>query len=55
MLTKTLFPFCEDVNFGLCWSDELNLVTPKLIDSLVPSMNFTSIGIWDESNVDIFG
>lgn len=46
MPTKQLFPFCEDVKFGACWSHELNSVTPKLVDTLVPAINFTHIADW---------
>lgn len=55
MLTKTLFPFCDDVDFGLCWSEDLNTVIPKLIDSLAPAMNFTDIDLWNEDDVNVFG
>lgn len=46
MPTKTLFQFCDDVESGACWDDEINAVVPKLVDSLVPAMNFTKISHW---------
>lgn len=52
MPTKQLFPFCEDVSSGACWSEDLNIVTPKLVDALVPAINFTVIDEWT-NNIEL--
>lgn len=49
MPTKTLFPFCDDIALGLCWSEELNLVVPKAVDTLIaPTMSFTETLLWGQ-------
>lgn len=48
MPTKQLFPFCEDVKSGACWDGQLNVVVPKLVDVLVPAINFTEIVEWTQ-------
>lgn len=50
MPTKSLYPFCEDVDAGLCWSDELEIVVAKGVTGFAvpPAMNFSSTLLWGE-------
>lgn len=51
MPTKTVYPFCDDIEGGACWSEEEDKVIAKGSTgrvAAVPEMKFDKVLSWGE-------